>query len=92
MLTSQLIDLFVKTMDDAEEQIPVQLERDGPITAMFKSQLFKRVEFNECGNEVSCAIEYRLVKDAQPVHRSVMIHLKKPMVFAEGSIADLPQP
>lgn len=44
---------------------------------------------DENDDEVSLWVQYHLPSNGQLVHRSAHVHLKKPMVFAEGSAAAL---
>lgn len=62
----------------------------GVQTYQRESQLVRRDGEIENDNEVVRWVEYYLPQDmSRHVHRSAHVHLKKPMVFAEGSIAEL---
>jgi hypothetical protein len=54
---------------------------------MDDSQLVKLAGNAESENEIVHWVEYRLPGNDEIVHRSVHVHLKKAMVFAEPAIA-----
>lgn len=54
-----------------------------------ETQLRKRVIVDEDDNELTTATEYRAYGSDQIIHRSVHVHLKKPMVFAEAAVGSL---
>lgn len=56
---------------------------------MDETTLRKRVIIDDDSNEHTTATEYRTYDSDEIIHRSVHIHLKKPMVFAVGEAADL---
>ena len=69
--------------------INVQLGPDDPITQMDESELVKKTGGIDDDVERTTWIEYRLASDpnGRVVHRSVDMVLKKPAVFADGSVA-----
>jgi len=72
--------------------VNVQLEEGGPITQMDESELVRTTGLIDNEVERTTWVEYRLKSDptaARAVHRSVDMFLKTPMVFAEGTAAQL---
>ena len=68
-------------------KIEVQLEIDGPLTYMDESELIKTTGTIDNKMERTTWVEYRLKSDPfaiRPVHRSVNMHLKTPMVWGFG--------
>ena len=68
-------------------KILVQLIPDGLLTFMDESELVKTVGKIDNNIERTTWIEYRLRSDpdnSRPVHRSVDMHLKTPMVWGLG--------
>ncbi|MEO8007147.1 MAG: hypothetical protein ABI728_01310 [Betaproteobacteria bacterium] len=71
--------------------ITVQLQEDGPITEMDEADLVKREGGIDNDDERTTWVEYRLKSDPdapRAVHRSVNMHLKKPMVWGVGEIGN----
>lgn len=71
-------------------KIEVMLEPGGIITLMDESDLIKTTGFMEDQRERTTWVEYRLKSDPdaeRPVHRSVNMHLKTPMVWGFGETA-----
>ena len=70
--------------------ITVQLEPGGPITEADETTLHRRVGREDNDNEIVNWVEYRLNPgDQRAIHRSVHLHLKKPMVFSEASVGGI---
>lgn len=64
--------------------ITVQLVDGGPITEMDEAALHRTDGQYEDENEITKWVEYRLnIGDERAIHRSVHVHLKKPMVFSD---------
>ncbi len=73
-------------------KILVQLEPDGLLTYMDESDLVKTTGIIHDEKEHTTWVEYRLKSDPdadRPVHRSVDMHLKTPMVWGFGETAKL---
>lgn len=67
--------------------IEVQLEKDGLLTFMDESELVKTTGKIDNAVERTTWIEYRLKTDPdnpRPIHRSVDMYLKTPMVWGFG--------
>ena len=67
--------------------ILVQLEKDGELTLMDENLLVKTTGKIDNKIERTTWVEYRLRSDPdnpRPVHRSVDMHLKTPMVWGFG--------
>lgn len=88
MLTQEILALFTATVADNFDDL-IEIEKDGQRASANKRVLHRRFILNENDNEVSAVVEYRLLEKAEPVHRSAVIHLKRPMVFAEGVVASV---
>lgn len=88
MLTQEILDLFRSCVEDDFTSL-VPIEKDGTRATANKRILLRRFELVENDNEVAASVEYRLNPDEPPVHRSAVIHLKRPMVYAEGSVASV---
>lgn len=79
--------------------INVQLEANGPITQMDESLLERHDGVYEDEDERTTWIEYWIPGTYRPgkidgyladrPHRSVHVHLKRPMVFAEGALGQI---
>lgn len=68
--------------------IDVQLEIDGPLIKMDESELIKTIGGIDNKIERTTWVEYRLKSDPlaiRPVHRSVNMYLKTPMVWGFGA-------
>jgi hypothetical protein len=73
-------------------RILVQLNPDGLLTYMDESELIKTTGIIDDEKECTRWVEYRLKSDPdaeRPVHRSVDMHLKTPMVWGLGETAKL---
>jgi hypothetical protein len=67
--------------------ILVQLEKDGPLTLMDENLLVRTTGKIDDAIERTTWVEYRLRSDPdnpRPVHRSVDMYLKTPMVWGFG--------
>ncbi len=72
-------------------KILVQLEPDGLLTYMDEADLVKTTGVIDDEKERTTWVEYRLKSDPdaeRPVHRSVDMHLKTPMVWGLGETAN----
>lgn len=72
------------------KQILVQLKPDGLLTLMDEADLIHSTGLVDNAVEFTRWVEYRLKSDPdnpRPVHRSVNMHLKTPMVWGFGAAA-----
>lgn len=88
MITQEILDLFTNAVADDFDTL-IDIEKDGQRAVASKRVLHRRFELIENDNEIAASIEYRLNPSDAPVHRSASIHLKRPMVYAEGAVASL---
>lgn len=69
-----------------DEMIDCDFGNEQGFVKVNASQLAKRTVIDDNDREFTVATEYRLLPDdANPVHRSAHVTLKKPAVFAEAA-------